>query len=76
MPKADMEMRLKCLDLAMRSSTYKIDSALVTAERLVEFVERDTTPAAPDSPPAEEETSGQPRKRPRKTAGETAAEGG
>lgn len=73
MAKADPELRFKCLDLAMRSSTFKLETALATAARLVEFVEQE--PEAPEpEPEPEKETTGQPRKGPRKTAGKTAAE--
>lgn len=78
MAKADPELRFKCLDLAMRSSTFKLETALVTAERFVAFVEgqdTDTKPAPEPAPKAEPEVKklpGQPAKAP-KTAGKTAA---
>lgn len=68
MSKADPELRFKCLELAMRSSTYKVESALETAKRFVTFVEEAEAP----SPKATKNT-GQPAKAP-KTAGKTAAE--
>lgn len=63
--RADHEMRFRCLELAMKSSTYKIDSALETAERLVKFVEQE--PPAP----AKEHGTTRPKRAP-KAAGKTA----
>jgi hypothetical protein len=65
MAKADTELRFKCLELAMRANTYKLESGLTMAARFVEFVEQETAG----------KKSGTTPKRASKTVGKTTAGG-
>ncbi len=65
MAKADTELRFKCLELAMKANTYKIESGLDMAARFVDFVEQETA----------SKKLGTTRKTAPKTAGKTAAGG-
>lgn len=67
MAKAAPELRFQCLDLALKASTYKTESGLQLAQRLVDFVEQDTAPA--------DKKDGTTAKAAPKTAGKTAAKG-
>lgn len=66
MAKVSEEIAFQCLDLAMKQSTYKLETGLDTAARFIDFVATHSG-GQPEAPKK--------RGRPAKTAGKTAGQG-